>query len=484
MMDHLSMICSYNSNHILNDPKRLPCAKLACHTCLNRLASYNGKLKCKFCKQEHDLKNDDILCKDDVSISVEKNLISLCDYMKNNVYEVIEKIESRKLDFDKSFDNYIDFIGGEIELRIESLHIDLDALDEKLCKNLEGLHQKYILRLSLLKEAVDVAITLKYVKKIKKLTRKIIKFETTIFDFKAMNCILNAPDFIGSFKRTYLNMNKFNSAEPIIIDLNGKVQSLCALCALNDKQMLVSDFKRNELYIFDKNFDKFERISHVQSFKIRSFYGICTSDDYQNIYLCDLEYSRILISNSDFTLIKKIILKAGSTIDEFFCARDVCFYSDLLFVLDQAHKSVFIFNKYGEFIKMFELIDKNKISIELNEEIYIQNPVGISAGDDIIVVIDWKKSVFVYNFNGYLVNVIRHLQITSFCLKDEWLIIHSEDGRIACYMQVSGTKFDFKKVSDRYFKTLKYRSESLTLFNNRIVISMGWAKMLAIIMVT
>jgi hypothetical protein len=482
-MDH-NLFCCYNNDHLISDAKQLACRKLACNICLNRAASYNGKLICKNCKQVHDLKNDDIVFKGDANALIENNLCTLCECLTNNLQHLIIKIKYKVLDFAESFENYIDFLDGEIELRIESVNIEIDNLEAKLFKKIEKFNQKYVLKMNLLKEAIDETLKTKCLKQINNLNYDLLEMEKSIRGFKQLNYFLYATDFIGLLKGPYLNIDKFSERELIIKDFKGKVQSLCVLSALNDKKILISDYKRNELYIFDKNFNEFERVSHVQGFKIRSYYGICTSDDFENIYLCDLEYSRILITNNNFNLIKKIIFKAGSLVNEFQCARDIVFYSDFLFILDQGLKCVFIFNKYGDFIRMFDLVDRSKMLIELNEDSYIQNCMCIGAVDDTIVIMDWKKSLFIYNFDGYLVNMIHHPEITSFCLKHEWLITHGEDGRVTCYMKDVSKKYNFIKIADRFFQKLKYRSESLILFNDKIVISMGWEKFLAVIMVT
>ena len=437
-------------------------------------------MKCAFCNVEHDLKNEDISYHDDLNKSVNKNLPLLCNYSNNKLNVLIQKLSKRGLNFNESFENYIGFIESEIDIRIESLKIEIDRLKEKLLKKIDHLHEEFNIKHSALNEIVETKLNKAYIKQLKKLSAKIINFDKN--NFKIKTNFLCASDSIGLLKGPFINIKKLECAEPTIVDLRYKVQSLCALCALTDKKILISDFKRNEIYVFNLNFNAFERINFVQGIKIRSYYGLCASDDFENIYLCDLEYSRILISNNNFSLIKKIILKAGTTINEFCCARDICFHSDCLFVLDQGYKSVFIYNKHGEFIKMFDLIKDNKTCDKLKQELLIQNPMCISAADDIIAIMDWKKSIYFYNFQGSLVNSIEVPEITSFCLKYDYLLTHGENGIVACYVKTS--EYAFNKVSEVFFEKLMYRSESMILLNDKLIISMGWSKILAVIIVT
>lgn len=503
-MESLSIneiLCSLNSSHILKNPVTLSCKNSVCLSCLNKISSYNGKIKCILCGNQHDLKNDKINYTNSVNLSlenaIEQKTLKLCEYFYNLQHKNIDRCIDRMNNFEEYFENYIEYINGDLDIRTESIKMELDNLKNKMYKKLDSFKEKFLIKNNSLREAVDAVSCLSannslnsievvevHAMKLLGLSKQLQKSMNNLAIYKINDYFLQKCEFFGLLRGPILYPEKLSQNEPIIINLSQQVQSLCSLCVIKDNYIAVSDFKSNQVYVFDRNFVGFERFSYVQGIKIRNYYGICASDDYESIYFCDLDYSRILIVNNDFNLIKKIILKPDCAgIVEFDCPRDIYFHSNRVFVLDQGYKSVFIFNKYGDYLNYFSLENENHQSNDINVECNsLQNPLCIAANEKFIAIVDWKKSIFIYDFDGKLKKIIEKPDVTSMCVKYEYLFTHGEDGTVACYKNDT-FDFEFSIVYNVKFDELKYRSESIAIFNEKLVISMGWAKFLAILFV-
>lgn len=85
-------ICSINKNHILNDPKELPCGASACFSCIQKTLSKRYKnqiMRCKACSKIHYISN---VFSMPVNHTFELMLIDSFQYINKEVYEKLEKL--------------------------------------------------------------------------------------------------------------------------------------------------------------------------------------------------------------------------------------------------------------------------------------------------------------------------------------------------------------------------------------------------------
>ena len=126
------------------------------------------------------------------------------------------------------------------------------------------------------------------------------------------------------------------------------------------------------------------------------------------------------------TKLKKIIQGRTDTKVEFECPRDICYFEQKIYILDQGTNSVDIFTDEGVFIKSFHLNN--------NKDILVQNAWSVRVSSKLIAVVDWRLKIYLFDLDTNLMGSIEQPSISSMCLIDDsyynlqLLFTHSENG--------------------------------------------------------
>ena len=296
-----------------------------------------------------------------------------------------------------------------------------------------------------------------------------------------------------------------------VLNLAGYLKSACGLAEiLNSKQkyeLIITDFatdavkyfKRYEPHLVDET-EMTKSVTRFNNFKLKKLYAICTDFEFDenqsmskndNLYICDMELQRVLIF--DFTMIKlKRILngaksKVKSEEDEFSCPRDICYFNQMIYVLDQGKKLVNIFSKQGDFVRDFDYNTQSEFSIE--------NAWSVRVNSNAIAIIDWKEKVCLFDFDFNLRTILRYPEVTSMCLLNDCffqkntephlkLFLHSEKGDLIVYKVFNDSKQTKEPVLifKNNYVSLKYRSEFMIYAStHKVILTLGWSKSIAIV---
>ncbi len=132
-----NLVCSISSQeHIIRDPRRLPCKRTCCLSCIESLAESNHKFKCKFCSLTHDTLKEirrDLICEE----ALEENLPILADHEANRLNLVTSSTLELFSGSQNAIEGLFEFYRYEIELRFESVRAALDIAASDFLKTIE-----------------------------------------------------------------------------------------------------------------------------------------------------------------------------------------------------------------------------------------------------------------------------------------------------------------------------------------------------------
>jgi hypothetical protein len=89
-------ICDLISDHILNNPKVLPCGFSACLKCLTKLLDKNGKLDCKCCNQSHLINEPDKLISNvKIATMIKNNSKNFTTELVDRLQKIVNSLQSK-----------------------------------------------------------------------------------------------------------------------------------------------------------------------------------------------------------------------------------------------------------------------------------------------------------------------------------------------------------------------------------------------------
>lgn len=127
-----SLVCTLTKDkHILTEPRRLPCKRIACLSCIKK---QKKKFICKFCRNEHDNSDflRDLLCEE----SLESNLDKLSSHELRRLKAVSLVTKNLFSNSNNAIDGLFDFYKYDIELRFESLRSSVDIKAKESLNNI------------------------------------------------------------------------------------------------------------------------------------------------------------------------------------------------------------------------------------------------------------------------------------------------------------------------------------------------------------
>ena len=385
-------------------------------------------------------------------------------------------------DADGMLDARIKYIKDEIEIRVQSLHNELDEMQNKIFGKIDELKRvsknqlKQFFKSSLIEELVKSSEILyeniingesfeipkikHNIENLEKINKE-IRNKISKVSFETANESLNI-DIIGKIESDDLLLGEQVHYRPYKkIDLNFLKNKPTAMCAFNDKFLLATYKKENKIVKLNSDYQIIEEISVIDSMKLNKPSIICT-DECEHVYLLNENNSQIIIM--DISL-RQVIRVLKYTHYDFESIVSLVYCNKKLYILDT--NTLHVFKHDGEFLK----------KVNLNVD-YASHMV---VNEDCIIIVDNSNKIQVYNHDGSFRSEIKTNNIgliNSISLINSYLFVHSSDGNFFSFNQ--NEKNDFELVFCRCLYDLRETSSSMFYFNQHIFILLPFERSLVV----
>ena len=389
----------------------------------------------------------------------------------------------------------------EINIRIESIRIELDSLQISLieeCKALksnilEKLNNDYKQAENEFENYTKVLSKHESGYEMNKLKENIYACQTFVkeiqnFDLNFSNslkkCSFRPSDWIpdkfmiGNFRQNaHINFDAKKVSNLEIFNFENQIKSINRIFNLNNKSLLVTSSDDNTIVQLDDKYNEIKKINYIQNHKLLTPLSVC-SDGFDTIYICDFGNNCVVVTDNEFSRLKRIIgrksLDCGQSIEPL----DICFADNTLYVLNKDNSVVTTFNRNGDFERHFllraslkpeNISDNNSNS---DAEIILNRPNRIGANNKIFAVLDSFRKVYLYDcINGELNQVIKSNNSTMMCLVDDYLLTCNRDGHLNCY-QNNNNNNKFVQTFERPVEVLKDSKSYMCIFNEKILVTL------------
>jgi hypothetical protein len=393
----------------------------------------------------------------------------------------------------------------EINIRVESIRIELDSLKNNLideCKTLknnilekltndfkkcENEFENYTNILSNHQTSYEMIELKENIYACQSFVKQMQNFDLNFsnslkkFSFIPSESI---PDLsiIGNLSQSaHINFEATKVSNLEIYNFEKSIKSINRIFNLNNKSLLVTSSDDNTIVQLDDKYNEIRRINYIQHHKLLTPLSVC-SDGYDNIYICDLGNNCVVVTDNELSRLKRIIgrksLDCGQPIEPL----DICFANNTLYVLNKDNSTVTTFTRKGDFERQFLLravlkpenfSENNNNS---NVEIILNRPNRIGANNKIFAVLDSFRKIYLYDcVNGELNQVIKSNNSTMMCLIDDYLLTCNRDGYLNCY-QIINNNNKFVQTFERTIEILKDSKSYMCIFNDKILVSLTDSK--------
>jgi hypothetical protein len=395
--------------------------------------------------------------------------------LSNDIKKSIGELKACFENNDSMLNNRINFIKEEIEIRIQSLHNEIDELQSKFYKKLDDLKlvsQKELKRVLKKNRVEDIIECSKvesdvYSLKLDSMKSQVKNLETIHEEFlnklskiSFEPCCESVSDsLIGKIESDDLLLGEAVEYRPYTkIDLNLQRNKPTAMCPIGDKFLLVTYNKENKILKLNSHYEKVEEISMIDRMKLNKPTAIC-SDESEYVYLLNENNTQIVIMDLDM---KNIVRVLKYTQYDFENIVSLTYFDKNLYILDT--KVLHVFSPTGEFIKQ----------ITLN----IDYASHMTVNENYIVIVDGNSKIHAYNHDGAFKSIIETNNIgliNSISFINDYLFIHSNDGNFLCY-NVNGNIFELSFC--RGLNDLRESSTSMFYFSKHIYILLTFERIL------
>lgn len=128
------LLCEVSEqDHILKEPRKLPCKHTVCLQCISDQAESNRKFICKFCHKSHNILKDvarDLLCEE----ALEENLHTLGLHELNRLDLASYKTSDLFTGSQNAIESLFEFYLYDIEIRFDSLRAEVDIKAAEVLK--------------------------------------------------------------------------------------------------------------------------------------------------------------------------------------------------------------------------------------------------------------------------------------------------------------------------------------------------------------
>jgi hypothetical protein len=351
----------------------------------------------------------------------------------------------------------------EIEIRIQSLHNELDEIQNKFktkLNDLKKIARKQLKCLMESKQTTKIAYEMTQSSEILNENTERInsEFEKIISKISFEPWIASIdPEVIGKIESGDLLLGEeVKSRLYSKFELNLYRNSPTSICSINDKYLLLTYNKDNKIVKLSSNYKVLDEIKIVDRMKLENPTLICT-DGIGHVYLLNANNTQVIIMDLEMKTVKRV-LRYSQFGSESIVSIMHC--DGKLYVLDS--NFLHVFTADGTF--------SNKMVLN------ISNPTNMTINENFIVIKDEKNKIFVFDLNGMLKTKIISDDIgniNSISLINGYLFIHSADGCFICYKQ---SNEDFELVFKRVIGDLRDVSASIIYFNRQIVVLLPYER--------
>ena len=292
----------------------------------------------------------------------------------------------------------------EIQLRTESLKLQLDKLCEEFCDELDQSFEKWKMNKNNVyskleteefeKEIDQLKLKLNnnnkltnkefyyYQDKLKELDDLIVKFKTIEPSIKFINsnAEIEREDLIGKIDQNYfevdwaisrLSSNKFK-------EISIHTSSCYDLCVLDNGNVLVADFDGSQLLVYDASLKLIKKVRMIGNYTFEP-YSLVTDNNY--LFISDCQSRFILKANLSFEFIAMYKGTHKDLFDErpvLYDPRGLCLYEDKLYVCDTNYQRIFILSKDLNVLDAFKF-EMYPVHIKITNNVALINFNGLSG---------------------------------------------------------------------------------------------------------
>ena len=303
------MRCDLNeSEHLIRQPMRLPCKRTACLMCIQRLAvdPFKRFIHCPMCNRRHLI--NDLTPDRQLEMAFDEHLPSLFDHMLNKLKETNAQLLER--DQETIVNNFFDHLTATIDLRVESLKIQLDQIESDFFNMLDRIVSKQS-TLDLLKpiekESDDGT---KSIRKLEDLTMAYANIcqSKSLFTFKSIDQMIDSfrSNRIGQICLQSPFRKYFVDKIPCdlkLFKLDFNPNHFCvyqrSLNSSSSSRFILSDTNRNRLSILNSEFVQLKEIHSIDSFELKSPKSIEINHKNQLCLVCDANKLILINENLD-----------------------------------------------------------------------------------------------------------------------------------------------------------------------------------------
>ncbi len=310
----------------------------------------------------------------------------------------------------------------------------------------------------------------KLVKKFKQLSQTHEKIFVKRVFMKSTYIFKNS--IIGKFiDPNLLSLNSIEHSKPKIIKME-QFKSLRNLCALDDTTLLISDSKSNTIYSFNKNYEIDRCLSNIQNERFEYPVGICT--DEVNIFICDHNNNRIIVTDRKLQNINYIFGSYGKEAGKFDCPIEACSHGSSLFILDRGNRRIQEFSFNGTFLRILKLYKLEMSSKGEVEIVGLTFPLSFKMGLNKIAVLNTAK-VYIYDLQGSLIQTLSPNNIKCICFVNDNLFTFNNDGYLTCFAKT--LNYELAEAYSHRFETLRpFQITYMALFNENLVLCADTSK--------
>ena len=206
---------------------------------------------------------------------------------------------------ERRLEKVIEFIEQEIEIRFESMKLEIDKLNTVLQRKVNKVERVSKTKFRKINQIQNRDEEIKTIS-------EILSFSNSLKNFELISNDQVLPSFyqVGYLNAlNILNINKIKTNEPFLFECNHLLKYPTNMCA-NDERILITDNQKNEVCVFDSDFKILKRINTINGLTFNGPRGI--SNNKNCVYICDTGNDRVVITDINFNTVKRIIGHKGN----------------------------------------------------------------------------------------------------------------------------------------------------------------------------
>ncbi len=276
--------------------------------------------------------------------------------------------------------------------------------------------------------------------------------------------------YVGKLVRSVsIDFSKLQHMQPAMISLTDSGLSPTSICKLFNNNFAVLN-RSSSIMILNENFEMVTTKYKIGELTLKNPNGICVGTIKKNVYICDTDNHRIIMTNESLDSLLKVCGERGTGRHNFKSPCSIRCHDDKLYVLDTGNSRIQILSLDLEYLSP---IDLHTSSMVLSP---IDYAYRMCLNDFYFAIVEFEEKIYVYkkNTNGSLVCSIDQRYVHTIAFVGVYLFAHSSDGTIGVYELCTSDllgSIEPKTVFKNVFSNLKQFSFFMEYFNGTLLIS-------------